>query len=212
MKKSLRVLRLILFLFAFSFVAGLAAGEDAQVVLFTPQDEVKGVRQVQARFSEQIVPFGAMVPLEPFDVSCPEKGRGRWADGKNWIYDFDRDLPAGVVCHFTLKKDMVTLDGKNLVGPQTFSFSTGGPSIRSVRPQEGSEYIAEDQIFLLTLDADATRESILRNVSCTVEGLAEPIPVRIVEGSEREEILKTYRKTLDGRTRLAAPVCTRLSR
>ena len=202
MKKSLRVLRLVLFLFAFSFVAGLAAGEDAQVVLFTPQDEVKGVRQVQARFSDQIVPFGAMAPLEPFDISCPEKGRGRWADGKNWIYDFDRDLPAGVVCHFTLKKDMVTLDGKNLVGPQTFSFSTGGPSIRSVRPQEGSEYIAEDQIFLLTLDADATRESVLRNVSCTVEGLAEPIPVRIVEGSEREEILKTYRKTPDERTRL----------
>jgi alpha-2-macroglobulin len=136
MKKSADFVRLILFIFAFSFIAGLAAGEDAQVVLFTPQGEVKGVRQVQARFSEQIVPFGAMVQLEPFDLSCLEKGHGRWADGKNWVYDFDRDLPAGVVCRFTLKKDLATLDGKSLVGPQTFSFSTGGPAVRTVRPSE----------------------------------------------------------------------------
>ncbi len=214
MKKIITSVRLVLFVFAFTFVAGLAAGEDAtggdyaQVILFTPQGDVKGVRQVQARFSEQIVPFGTMTQLEPFDVSCPEKGNGRWADGKNWIYDFDRDLPAGVICQFTLKEGLVTLDGKNLVGPRTFSFSTGGPSVRTVRPPEGSEHIAEDQVFLLTLDAEATRDSILRYVSCAVEGLVEPIPVRIVEGSEREAILKTYRRIPDGRPHVLLQ-CTR---
>ena len=173
--------------------------EAARIILFTPQGEVKGVRQVQARFSEQIVPFGAVTQVEPFDVSCPEKGGGRWADGKNWIYDFDRDLPAGIVCQFTLKKNTVTLNGKSIAGPRTFSFSTGGPSIISVRPREGSEYIAEDQTFVLTLDAEATTDSILRHASFVVEGIVEPARVRIIEGSEREAILKTFRRPLDER-------------
>jgi hypothetical protein len=31
-----------------------------------------------------------------------KKGRVRWIDEKNWAYDFERDLPAGVSCEFTL--------------------------------------------------------------------------------------------------------------
>jgi len=75
-----------------------APAHGVTVEAFSPQGEVKGVRQVAARFTAQIVPFGDPRLVEPFDVSCPENGTGRWADGRNWVYDFARDLPAGVVC------------------------------------------------------------------------------------------------------------------
>ncbi len=57
--------------------------------------------QVSVRFSEQVVPFGDPRSLtDPFDIVCPEKGAGRWADGRNWVYDFEKDLPAGIQCEF----------------------------------------------------------------------------------------------------------------
>ena len=82
------------------------------VEFFSPQGEVKGVRQVSARFAQAMVPFGDPRELDPFEVDCAEKGKGRWADPKNWVYDFDRDLPAGVRCGFTLKSGITALDGK----------------------------------------------------------------------------------------------------
>src|SRR4249920_2962609 len=81
------------------------------VTFFSPQGEVKAVRQVTARFASAMVPFGDPRELDPFTIDCVEKGRGRWADGKNWIYDFDHDLPAGVRCAFSLKSGVAALDG-----------------------------------------------------------------------------------------------------
>src|SRR5450631_4771194 len=99
------------------------------VEFFSPQGEVKGVRQVSARFAQAMVPFGDPRELDPFDVDCAEKGKGRWADSKNWVYDFDRDLPAGVRCAFTLKSGITALDGTTLAAGQQFGFSTGGPAV-----------------------------------------------------------------------------------
>ena len=84
-----------------------------QVEAFSPQGIVKTVRQVSVRFSEQMVPFGDPQGLtEPFDIDCSEKGSSRWADGKNWVFDFERDLPAGIRCEFRLKPKLKTLSGK----------------------------------------------------------------------------------------------------
>ncbi|HYT48534.1 MAG TPA: hypothetical protein VEL04_08940, partial [Burkholderiales bacterium] len=76
-----------------------AACAAAQVDVFTPQGEAKGVRQVAARFTEPMVAFGDPRLPDPFDVRCEGdaahlKGRGRWADARNWVYDFEQDLPA----------------------------------------------------------------------------------------------------------------------
>ncbi len=80
------------------------AEEEPQVEFFSPQGTVKTVRQVSVRFSEQMVPFGDPRGLiEPFDIDCSEKGTSRWADGKNWVFDFEKDLPAGIRCEFKLK-------------------------------------------------------------------------------------------------------------
>ena len=96
-------------------IAGLlaAATVHAQPVeLFSPQGEVKGVRQVTARFAQPKVAFGDPRGQEPFAIDCAEKGTGRWADTKNWVYDFARDLPAGVRCAFTVKPGIVDAAGK----------------------------------------------------------------------------------------------------
>jgi alpha-2-macroglobulin len=172
------------------------AAEKPSVEIFSPQGTIKGVRQVTVRFSEQMVPFGdPRGIIEPFVIDCPEKGTGRWADGKNWVFDFERDLPAGVQCTFRLKSGLKTLSGKEIGGQKEFSFSTGGPAIRDSMPYQGSR-IDEEQIFILTLDAEADTASVLQKVFFSVEGVEDHIGIRIIEGKEREEIVKarfTYR-------------------
>ena len=158
------------------------------VEFFSPQGEVKGVRQATARFATAMVPFGDPRELDPFDVDCVEKGKGRWADSKNWVYDFDRDLPAGVRCGFTLKSGVTALDGKTLDSGQRFTFSTGGPAVIRSLPFEGS-HIDENQIFVLGLDAPAKSETIAANAYCVAAGVNEKIGVRLVTGEERKTIL-----------------------
>lgn len=182
----------LVFLWVLLFLAGIVhAADEPGVEFFSPQGIVKGVRQVSVRFSKQMVPFGDPRGLvEPFDIDCPEKGEARWADGKNWVYDFDRNLSAGIRCSFSLKAGVKTLAGKEITGQRQFVFSTGGPAVVSSNPPAGSTYIDEEQVFILTLDAEAAEESILSNVSFSVEGIYEGIGVRALSGAEREKILK----------------------
>src|SRR5690349_7237374 len=120
--------------------AALAARVDS----FSPQGEVKGVRQAAARFSEPMVALGDPRLEPPFDIECPEAGSGRWADQKNWVFDFERDLPAGVRCNFKVKSGLTTLAGQS-VEAQTFAFSTGGPAVIESLPDRTS-VLDEEQI------------------------------------------------------------------
>ena len=164
------------------------AVQAAEVEQFSPQGEVKGVRQVQARFATPMVPFGDPLLLEPFEIDCPVAGTGRWADTRNWVFDFERDLPAGVNCRFTLRAGVADLAGA-VVAAAAYGFSTGGPSVRQSLPWEGSESIDENQIFILGLDASATDASVADHVWCDVTGRSERIPVRLASAAERKAIL-----------------------
>ena len=166
------------------------AGEAAQVQLFSPQGAAKEIRQVTVRFSEPMVPLGDPRLEDPFSIECPEKGRGRWVDGKNWVYDFEQDLPAGVVCEFKIKPDVKTLAGQTLSGPRSFSFNTGGPAVRFSRPEEGSRRIDERQVFIFSLDAEPEAASVLKEAYCSVEGVQERVGLRLIEGSEKEKLFK----------------------
>lgn len=160
------------------------------VQFFSPQGTVKNIRQVSARFSEAMVPFGDPGnKVEPFEVRCSEKGASRWMDPKNWIFDFDRDLPGGVKCEFILRDGIKTLAGKDLAGQKQFVFNTGGPSVRSIRPYDGDEEIDEEQVFILTLDAEADEAAILSGASFLVEGLASPVGVKVLQGEERKLLI-----------------------
>ena len=159
-----------------------------EVQLFSPTGTTKAVRQVQVRFSAPMVALGDPRLPAPFVINCPEPGTARWADPRNWIYDFARDLPAGVTCRFTLKPTLVTAAGGPLAGSRTFTFNTGGPSILQSEPSEGSP-IDEAQIFILGLDAPAIKASIEANVHCRVDGVTESVGVRVVDGDERRDLL-----------------------
>jgi hypothetical protein len=99
-----------------------------------------------------MVPLGDPRVASPFEVSCGEKGGGRWIDSRNWSYDFDRDLRAGLRCEFRVREEIKTLAGKAIEGQRVFAFSTGGPSILISVPFQGSESVDEDQIFILVDD------------------------------------------------------------
>lgn len=180
---------LILTVLPYGLVLGQEISEQTvRVESFSPQGQVKDVRQAMARFSEPMVAFGDPRLESPFDVQCEAKGNGRWADARNWAYDFEGDLPAGKKCSFTSKSGLKSLaNGK--VSRTSFSFSTGGPAIRASQPEEGIEYIDEEQVFLLGLDAPANIASIKEHATCSIEGVGEQIPLNIIEGSQREKIL-----------------------
>ncbi|PKN17285.1 MAG: alpha-2-macroglobulin [Deltaproteobacteria bacterium HGW-Deltaproteobacteria-6] len=197
---------IILFLSFFLNLSGFA-GELPAVDFFSPQGTVKGIRQVSVRFSGQMVPFGDPRSLtDPFDIACPAPGAGRWADGKNWIYDFNADLPAGISCTFSLKPGLKNLAGIELSGQKIFTFSTGGPAIIRTNPYHGNT-IDEEQIFILTLDAEPDTRSVLEHASFSVEGIAGAIGIRLIEGKDREKILAAtfYKRAQRGKIAGAEP-------
>lgn len=180
-----------------ALLPGLPASAQSSVVAFSPTGTVKGVRQVHARFSAQMVPFGDPRPADPFTIDCPEKGSGRWADGKNWSYDFERDLPAGVVCRFILQAGLKDLAGQNVTGDAAYRFSTGGPAIVDAIPRDGHSAIDENQVFMLGLDAVADEASIAAHAYCRADGINEKIGVRLLQGKEREQAMAIRKNFVD---------------
>ncbi|MDR1726651.1 MAG: alpha-2-macroglobulin [Acidobacteriota bacterium] len=177
---------------------GQAWQAPARIDSFTPEGTVKRVRQVKVRFSESMVPFGDLRDVAaPFEIDCPEAGSPRWIDDRNWVYDFDRDLPAGMRCQFKVRQGLQTLLGKAVSGPNAYAFSTGGPAVVETRPYEGAESIAEDQIFILELDAAADEASVLASVYFAIDGVSSRIGARIVSGAEREAVVKNAYRYYD---------------
>ncbi len=166
---------------------------SAVVELFNPEGTAKQVRQVTVRFSEAMVALGDPLLPDPFDIQCAAAGKGRWADTRNWVYDFDADLPAGIRCSFTLKKALKTSGGTAIGGAQTFSFSTGGPAIVGSYPNDGWSDVDEEQVFLLKLDAPATLQSVRDHARCIVQGLGEEIALEVLTGAAREAVLNARR-------------------
>ena len=113
-QRSAVILALLAVLLGSLVLAGLAPA--AEVTRFSPQGTVKQVRQASATFSEPMVAFGDPAAADPFDVTCPVPGQGRWVDTGQWVYDFERDLPAGIRCAFRLRAGLVTLGGQALTG------------------------------------------------------------------------------------------------
>jgi hypothetical protein len=186
---ALKIVLLSILMLSNIAVAGPEPATAAVTVQsFSPQGEIKAVRQVSARFSEAMVAFGDPRLESPFDISCPITGNGHWADARNWVYDFDSDLPAGLKCTFTPKSASKSLSGAALER-KSFSFNTGGPSIQLSHPYEGNESIDEEQVFLLGLDAPANPDSVKQHAACSINGVGDRIPLKIIEGSQREKIL-----------------------
>ncbi len=166
-----------------------------QITSLTPQGEVSRVRQVVAKFDQSAVDFGDPKAPAPLAVSCTDaqagKGTGRWTDAKQWVYDFDNDLPPGVRCTVTRIASFKPAAGGELTGPERYQFNSGGPFVRNVMPGTYGR-IDEQQMFVLELNGAATVESVRQNVWCTSEDLGERIPVRLLEGEQRAALLKAF--------------------
>jgi alpha-2-macroglobulin len=180
---------LILVLF---FLNGAVLAQEApHISSFVPQGTVKTIRQVRAVFSSAMVSFGDPgAGPNPFAISCQEPGRGRWVDPHNWVYDFERGLPGGIRCSFKPISGLRTLDGQEIAAEGKYSFSTGGPAVIASTPYDGDSRIAEDQVFILTLDAPATEASVLGSVGFAIAGIRQRVDVQIIKGEQREAILK----------------------
>ncbi|MBL8386365.1 MAG: alpha-2-macroglobulin, partial [Burkholderiales bacterium] len=175
----------------------LAAGATAATVeRFTPQGEVRAVRQVVARFSEDMVRFGDARAGAPFSAECAEPGQGRWTDARTWVFDFSRDLPPGTRCTFTVKSEAKALAGAAVGGRTRFAFSTGGPAVLSSQPYAGA-VIDEEQTFILRLNGAVHAPSVEANAWCAAEGIGERIPVGVVAGAERAALFKALRRERD---------------
>ncbi|HEX2827960.1 MAG TPA: MG2 domain-containing protein [Burkholderiales bacterium] len=177
-------------------LTGSGALAAPSVQFFNPQGQAKGVRQVTARFSEPVVAFGDPRLADPFNVQCEgdaAKGRGRWADTRNWVYDFESDLPAGQRCRFTLKGDFKAVNGQPIEGNKEFSFNTGGPAVKTSMPHEGEDEIDEEQVFILAMDS-AIDTGSLSGAWCEADGVNERIPVKLVSEKETKELLEANRR------------------
>ncbi|RTL28554.1 MAG: alpha-2-macroglobulin [Burkholderiales bacterium] len=165
------------------------------VQTMSPQGEVAKVRQARVTFSDSMVKFGDPRLPSPFNVSCqndkPITGTGRWVDDKTWVYDFTQDLPAGTRCGLALSPGVKALSGEALTGDTRFAFSTGGPSVVRAYPSPGDySKIEEEQVFALLLNGVATQASIEKHAYCEVSGVSERLPVAVVGGQVRTDILK----------------------
>jgi len=171
-----------------ALAAAAGAVQAFTVDRFTPQGEVARVNQVHARFSEDMVAFGAQDLPAPFEPQCAEPGRGRWLNAREWVYQFERSLPPGTDCRFSLKPDLRALAGSAARGGTVFGFSTGGPAIVRSIPRNGAR-IEEEQPFVLVLTGPASRESMREHLWCQVRGVAERIPIAFVSDAERAALL-----------------------
>ncbi len=132
----------------------------------------------------------------PYNITCTDakagKGTPRWNNDKEWVYQFDNDLPPGVSCTLSPPRGFKSPKGPPLPAAHHYTFSTGGPFVQQVRPGTWQR-IDEEQAFILQLNGPASPASLQAGLWCAVEGLGERVPVRLLEGQDRAALLEAYR-------------------
>ncbi|MDD2712690.1 MAG: alpha-2-macroglobulin, partial [Simplicispira sp.] len=181
------------FFFTVSLCLAGASAQALQITHLSPQGEVAQVHQVVARFDGAAVNFGDPRAPAPLALQCSDaqasQGSGRWTSEREWVFEFDRDLPPGVRCTVQAKSGFKSASGAALTSANSYQFNSGGPFVQSVQPGTWEE-IEEEQFFVLQLNGAAQPESVQAHAWCAAEGVGERIPVRLIEGNQRAELLK----------------------
>ncbi len=170
---------------------GSVASHAATITSVSPQGEVAQVRQISVKFSEAVVPFGDLRLPDPMSLACQgavPNGSGRWANDRVWLYDFTAALGPGTRCTLKARSDWKPSTG-TLTGSTDYSFTTGGPAVVLMQPHDGAQ-IEEDPFFLLRLNGAAVASTVVANAWCEVEGIGERLPVRVIDGEPRAQLLK----------------------
>ncbi|MBX3632172.1 MAG: alpha-2-macroglobulin [Simplicispira sp.] len=184
------------FLVALAATLALPAALALQLGSFSPQGEVANARQVVARFDAPAVQFGDPAARAPFDITCSDasasQGSGRWISEREWVFDFAQALPPGVRCTAQPVSGFKSPSGADWKGARSYQFNSGGPFVRHIRPGTWQE-LDEEQFFVLQLSGPATLESVQASAWCSLEGVGERIPVRLIGGAQRAELLQALR-------------------
>lgn len=173
-----------------ALAAASAAGPTIKSV--QPKGDVKNVEQIRVEFSQPIIAFGQPSAEAPVSSPCLQGGEGRWVDPTNWVFNFKKPLPGGVRCTIAVKK-LKALDGRDVVGPTEFSFSTGGPGVQTVYPETWTA-LDEDQAFILFLDTSVKTATLADRAYLVVDGIGDKIPLKEVGGSDRRRLLEGFTK------------------
>lgn len=165
-----------------------------QISSVSPQGEVAQIRQVVIKFDEAAVNFGDPRAPAPATVSCSDaqasKGNGRWTNEREWVFELEQDLPAGVRCTVAVNTGFQSPAGRRISNVTSYSFNSGGPFVRRIQPWPGTR-IDEEQMFVLQLSGAADPATLAGNIWCNIEGLGERVPFKLVEGNARADLLKS---------------------
>ncbi|WP_322999756.1 alpha-2-macroglobulin family protein [Castellaniella sp.] len=180
-----------------TLLAGLALGwvvsaSAAQVTRFTPQGAMARIMQAQVDFDAPAIALGDDLAADPYRIQCDSdaaKGSGRWVDPQHWVYSFERPLAGAVSCRAEPNPDFRDLQGHPLDGDKAYAFTTGGPRAEIAYPWDHN--IVEDQVFVLRFNTATDPQSILDHAHCEVQGLGESVPVRLIAGDQRDQILRS---------------------
>jgi uncharacterized protein YfaS (alpha-2-macroglobulin family) len=160
----------------------------AELESFTPLGATTSVRQVRATFSAPMAPLGKADAPAPFVVEC-QPGQGYWADERTWVYDLTTNLPPATACKFRPVAGLKTLAGEAVSGEPEYAFQLAAPKIEYVMPEVGSQ-IDESQAFVIALDGAMSPAEVVAAGHCAIQGIHERIPLKRLEGAERQNILK----------------------
>lgn len=168
-----------------------AAAFSIQTV--TPQGVVQEARQVVVRTDTDAVRLGNAQAADIATVQCTDaagaQGTGRWNDAREWVWQFERPVPAGVQCTITPKKSFKSPSQQGLTRASSYQFEVAGPSVLAIWPRS-YEPVDEQQAFVLQLNAAATAASLQQHVHCQASDVGEQIPVRRLETADTQTILK----------------------
>ncbi len=169
------------------------ATQALQITSVSPQGEVAQIRQVVIKFDEAAVNFGDARAPSPASVSCSDaassKGNARWISEREWAFELEQDLPAGVKCTVAVNSGFQSPTGRRITGVSSYAFNSGGPFVKRIWPSEGQR-VDEEQIFVLRLSGAADPASLRGNIWCDVQGLGERVPFKTIDGDVRTELLK----------------------
>ena len=171
----------------FATLALCASTAFAQTVeFFSPQGEVKGVRQVTARFAQAMVPFGDPRELDPFAIDCVGKGQGTLGGHRRTgCTTSTATCRPACAAAFTLKPGLTALDGTPLDGGPALRIHHRRPRDRAQPALGRQPHRREPGVHPGSRRARRSRKPSPRNAYCVAAGVNERIGVRLVTGDER---------------------------
>jgi len=178
-----------------SLALGAAALAATTVVDVGPVKTQRDVRQVRMRFSDDVATLGNDRAGDAATVVCSDadlKAVGHWIDARNWVGEFPRMLPDGVVC--TVRPQPVSdLKGQPVAMPAPWRFDTGGPlaAIRFFQAPLKSNLALEEPVAMFVPSAPVDPAS-LAHLACNVNGAAQPVSV--LTGAQAQDVIDRYRK------------------